>query len=108
MAKNGFVFNTPAGKVVGEAKSLEEFRELVKKVPMESLRFHLGRKDFIKWLMYMKQPGLAARVRKIKTDSWDFRGDLAYALTVPKPKKPVKRKPAKKKKVVEKKLVKKK
>ena len=100
---------------VGEAKNITEFRAFVKKAPLVSLRFHLERGDFLKWLMYIKQPGLAARVRKLKGDSWDIRGELSYALSPPRKKavkkkakkKKVKRKTTKKKKTVKKKVKKK-
>jgi len=86
MGKNGFIFNTPTGKRVGEARDLEEFKRLVKKVPLKSLEFHFERGDFVKWLMYIKEPGVAARVRTMK-DVIDLRGELLYALSPPKPKK---------------------
>jgi len=89
MGKNGFIFNTPKGKRVGEARDLEELRKLVKKVPLESLEFHFERGDFVRWLMYIKEPGVAARIRAMK-GVIDLRGELLYALSPPKPKKPKK------------------
>jgi hypothetical protein len=111
MAKNSFVFNTPGGNRVGEARDVGEFKKLMRDVPMESLKFHFERGDFVKWLMHRREPGLAARVRAIKASSWDLRGDLVYALDAPHPKptkRTAKKKPSRKKAKPKKKPAKKK
>lgn len=92
--KNPFFFSMSGGNRVGEARTVEELRERVKKVPIESLQFHLDRGDFVKWLMYMKELGIAARVRAMK-DVVDIRGELLYALSPPRPEKKSKKKPRK-------------
>jgi len=49
--EEAFYFYEALGKPTGErAKSLSDFLEMIKSVKLESLQFHLQRKDFQNWI----------------------------------------------------------
>jgi hypothetical protein len=61
-----FYFRTPHGQFLGAAASLWEFRERLVDLPLDSLRFHVERKDFARWIAgSLNDEELARRVNKI-------------------------------------------
>ena len=65
--EKAFHFFEGFGKPIGEnAKSLSEFLERIGSVKLESLLFHLQRKDFQNWIKKtLGDPKLARRIGKI-------------------------------------------
>jgi quinol monooxygenase YgiN len=65
--EEAFYFYEDFGKPTGEsARSLSEFLEKVKSAKLESLVFHLQRKDFQNWIAkIIGDPKLARRIGKI-------------------------------------------
>jgi hypothetical protein len=64
-----FWFCSSVGFVGKTARSLTEFSECIKAVPVDSLEFHLrdGKNDFEAWLKeIMREPKLADSVKRIK------------------------------------------
>lgn len=63
-----FYFYEDLGKPIGEkAQSLHEFLEKIKHVKLESLLFHLQRKDFQKWIENIfGDSKLAKRIGRIR------------------------------------------
>jgi len=48
---NAFLFFTDEGQYTGKsASSLADFLEKLNKIPLKSLEFHFGRRDFEKWV----------------------------------------------------------
>ncbi len=62
-----FLFFTDVGKYTGKlASSLEDFLEKMSMVPLRSLEFHLGRRDFQKWIKgTLEDEYLANRIDKM-------------------------------------------
>jgi hypothetical protein len=69
--EEAFYFYEDIGKPTGEsAKSLPDFLEKIKSVKLESLRFHLQRKDFQNWIeKILGDSKLARRIEKIVPSS---------------------------------------
>ena len=87
MAKNSFIFCMTDGRKVGEAKNLAELRQVVGKVPLESVLYHANRGDFANWLKYLGKPELAAEVRKITGHTGSVRTRLTTTLEPSKMRK---------------------
>jgi hypothetical protein len=68
--ENGFHFCTNIGNYTGiTATNLNEFESKLKIIPAESIKFHLQRKDFEKWVKYtIRDDALAERISKIKEE----------------------------------------
>jgi len=61
-----FHFRTPHGQFLGMAASLWEFRERLVNLPVDSLRFHMGRGDFARWISgALNDEELARRVNEV-------------------------------------------
>ena len=77
----GFYFYEDIGKPLFEAAfNLEEFWEKIKRIPVSSLEFHQGRKDFARWVRdVIKEPQLAERIEKIFDVGEDLRKELLNA-----------------------------
>ncbi len=69
--EEAFYFYEDIGKPTGEsAKSLPDFLEKIRSVKLESLRFHLQRKDFQNWIeKILGDSKLARRMEKILPSS---------------------------------------
>ncbi|MFW3145772.1 MAG: PEP/pyruvate-binding domain-containing protein [Thermoplasmatota archaeon] len=66
-----FVFQLPDGTEVGRATDIDEFTEVLKRVPAESINFHGRANEFSKWLIARQEVELALRLRPKKVT--DFR-----------------------------------
>ncbi|NIO36862.1 hypothetical protein GTO27_04065 [Candidatus Bathyarchaeota archaeon] len=66
--EEGFHFYTAVDEPTGEnAESLSDFSEKIKSVNLESLAFHLQRKDFQKWVKNtLEDSKLAGRIGRIR------------------------------------------
>ena len=66
--EEAFYFYESIGKPTGEiARSLQDFLEKIRSVKLESLLFHLQRKDFQNWIQKtLDDPKLATRIGRIR------------------------------------------
>jgi len=69
-----FIFRIPGGKEIGRASNMVEFVDLLKNVPVESLKFHGERNHFSRWLMARGEFEFAKELRPKKTS--DFSSDI--------------------------------
>ena len=76
--EKAFHFYEGMGKPTGEdARSLIEFRDKINVVTLQSLVFHLRRKDFENWFtVVIGDPELAEQIRKISPDNFDIQVKL--------------------------------
>ena len=66
-----FIFQTPDGKVIGRAANLKTLEELLKVVPIESIRYHAERNHFSKWLKARTEFWLAHKLRPRKVSEFE-------------------------------------
>ena len=66
-----FVFCTPDRKEVDRARNLSELVEAIKRIPTQSLRFHVERHHFSNWLMARSEFNLALRLRQVQVADFD-------------------------------------
>ncbi|NPA43213.1 MAG: pyruvate, phosphate dikinase [Chlorobi bacterium] len=59
-----FIFRNAEGKEIARASNIEEFEELVQKVPDESIMYHAQRHHFSKWLMSRSEIQLASLLKQ--------------------------------------------
>ena len=71
--QESFYFYETIGKPTGQsAKSLNEFLDKIKSVKLESLVFHLQRKDFKNWIANtLEDPKLAQKIQTLPTEHKD-------------------------------------
>jgi hypothetical protein len=69
-----FIFRTKNGKEIGRAANMAEFVDMLKNVPVESLKFHGERNHFSRWLMARGEFQFAKELRPKKTS--DFSSDI--------------------------------
>jgi len=63
----GFHFHTGIGAYTGiYATSLEQFSQLLEKVDLKSIEFHMGRTDFENWVRSLGDQVLALQLVKLK------------------------------------------
>ena len=63
----GFFFYSEEEKYTGySAHNIEEFSEAIRSVSLQSIEFHLERKDFENWLNYISQKNLAQQFKAIR------------------------------------------
>jgi CheY-like chemotaxis protein len=81
-----FIFQTPDGKVIGRAANLKTLEELLKVVPIESIRYHAERNHFSKWLKARTEFWLAHKLRPRKVSEFetivDLRDDLITSINI--------------------------
>ncbi len=61
-----FIFRNADGEEIARAKNLEEFEELIKAVPDESIMYHASLHHFSKWLMSRSEIQLASLLKEKK------------------------------------------
>jgi len=66
-----FVFRMPNNKKIGKAKDLEEFAQMIRKIPQESLQFHGSRNHFSTWLIARTEFDLAKSFRSKTVNDFD-------------------------------------
>jgi len=59
-----FIFRNAEGKEIARASNIEEFEELIQKVPDESIMYHASRHHFSKWLMSRSEIQLASLLKE--------------------------------------------
>lgn len=61
-----FYFRSPSGSTLASAASLWEFRQAIEEIPLDSIRYHLERGDFERWLReVMRDAELSRRMQKL-------------------------------------------
>ena len=60
-----FVFKMPDGRELGKAKNIIEFITLVKRVPIESLAYHVNSRHFGGWLELIGETAAAEKISKL-------------------------------------------
>jgi hypothetical protein len=71
-----FEFKMPDGTKVAEARSLHEFKELMKRIPLESLIYHGRQNAFSKWLMARGEINMAEQLKVHQVDEFEQKQDL--------------------------------
>ncbi len=66
-----FVFRMPGGKVVGRARTLREFGNVLKGIPTESLLYHTSRNHVSIWLRARTEFDLAEKLRPRKVSDFE-------------------------------------
>lgn len=64
-----FIFRMPNGQEVGRAQNLDEFAEMVRRSPLESVTFHTNEDHFSHWLELKGYKKLAEKIKNIKGTS---------------------------------------
>lgn len=82
--EKGFHFFNGSGNYLGEtATSLVTFEFILESISVESIRYHMGRRDFQKWIReVLCDDNLAEKIDNIKTNVADdqLRNDLIEAV----------------------------
>jgi hypothetical protein len=71
-----FEFQMPDGRKVAEARTLHEFQELMKRIPLESLIYHGRQNAFSRWLMARGEINMAERLKVLTVDEFEQKQDL--------------------------------
>lgn len=71
-----FVFRMPSGEEIGRAKNLEEFSEIIRRGPLDSILYHANEEHFSPWLEFKGYRKLAKKVKNIKGASKKVRKKL--------------------------------
>jgi len=71
-----FEFLMPDGSKVAEARTLHEFQELMKRIPLESLIFHGRENAFSRWLMARGEINMAERLKVRAVDEFEQKQGL--------------------------------
>lgn len=71
-----FIFRMPSGEEIGRAKSLEEFAEVLRRAPLESVLHHANEGHFITWLEFKGYKKLAKKIKNTKGTSKKVRKRL--------------------------------
>lgn len=68
-----FIFMDKKGKAIARAKDINDFMEVIQKVPLRSIHHHALNNDFSKWLMARGEIALARKLKPKKVS--DFNDD---------------------------------
>ena len=71
-----YVFKTPNGQVVGKARNVREFVDLLKRAPLESVLYHANNGHFSPWLAFMGMQPAAQLAKAVKGNGEDVRKRL--------------------------------
>lgn len=71
-----FVFRDPAGVPIARASSMDELRQLLATVPLESLIYHANRNHFSSWLIARGEIKIAKSVQPVKVSDFEDPGQL--------------------------------
>ena len=61
-----FVFKLPSGIVVGRAKNMREFQEIIKVAPLDCILYHAKGKHFGPWLKHLGETVLAEKLTALQ------------------------------------------
>lgn len=66
-----FVFRDAAGREIARARTLRDFEQTLRRVPLESVEFHCRRNHFSHWLLAQGEAGLAEILRPLQTGDFE-------------------------------------
>ncbi|MEM3400359.1 MAG: hypothetical protein QXP42_06015 [Candidatus Micrarchaeia archaeon] len=75
-----FVFVNPGVGTVGKAKNLQEFAELIKSAPLQSVLYHANGGHFTPWLEMMGEKTLASNIGAIRGNGEQVRRAILKAI----------------------------
>ena len=75
-----FVFKLPNGTVVGQAKNMAEFTEIIKILPLPSLLFHATGGHFSPWLELIGEHAAASSLARLSIRNATARVSILRAL----------------------------
>ncbi len=75
-----FVFRLPDGDEVGRATNLKGLKKMLKKAPIESIKYHAERNHFSNWLKARTEFWLAHQLRPRRVTDYAVLEDLRYDL----------------------------
>ncbi len=61
-----FIFRLPNGNEVGRANNLDDFLELIRRGPLDSILYHANEEHFSPWLEFKGHKKLAKKIKNIK------------------------------------------
>ncbi len=71
-----FAFKTTGGKCIDKASVLEEFKEKLSSIPVESIKYHSGRQGISSWFMARGEINLAKKLRRHRLSETPHPEDL--------------------------------
>jgi len=75
-----FVFKLPNGAVVGRAKNVMEFVNMIKNAPLDCILFHAKGGHFSPWLEMMGESEISSRLKKMPVNDKTIRISLLKAI----------------------------
>lgn len=75
-----FIFKLPNGVVIGKAKNIDEFTNMIRNAPVESLVYHANGKHFAPWLRMIGEGAIAARLSAVTVSKENARDTLLRCL----------------------------
>ncbi len=78
VAENGkeFIFKLRNGTKVGSAKSVSEFIDRIKNLPIESIEYHSTNHHFEPWFKYLRLNDVADKLSRINSKGERLRQDI--------------------------------
>ncbi|MGC8516676.1 MAG: hypothetical protein ACP5MT_02165 [Candidatus Acidifodinimicrobium sp.] len=78
VAENGkeFIFKLRNGTKVGSAKSVSEFIDRIKSLPIESIEYHSTNHHFEPWFKYLRLNDIADKLSRINSKGERLRQDI--------------------------------
>ena len=82
VCENGqeFVFKLPDGTVIGKARDIDEFKGLIKQLPLDSILYHAKEGHFAPWLEFIGEKAKAKKVASLKPARTSVRIQLLRAI----------------------------
>lgn len=71
-----FVFKTSKGLEIARAGSMEEFKKIIRDIPVESVVYHAGRNHFSSWLLARGEIQFAKELQPVKVNDFSSFADL--------------------------------
>ncbi|MCX6778263.1 MAG: hypothetical protein NT157_05270 [Candidatus Micrarchaeota archaeon] len=75
-----FVFKMPDGKELGKARNIVEIIVHVRKLPIESLEYHVSGDHLVPWLVMIGEKGAAVRINGLSRKGEKLREELLRRL----------------------------
>lgn len=66
-----FIFRNARGRNISRSDNMQEFENVLRTVPQESLKYHASRNHFSAWLMARGEIRLATRLRRLSLSDFD-------------------------------------
>lgn len=76
-----FIFRAPNGEELAKAKNIEEFVNIVKQIPLQSVLYHANEGHFGPWLEMVGEKMAAKEIKQIKGDTEEVREKIIKICT---------------------------